>query len=111
MLAAAVSLMAASAIMPGAASAAPVENKKSACIAVKNRLAVLRHFPRKMMAYCDIIPVKDSPPGYYVMAIHSRRKCDGICSTNMGWFAIQKATGRVFEWDVAEDRLGPEIAV
>jgi hypothetical protein len=29
----------------------------------------------------------------------------------MGWFAVQKATGRVFEWDVAELRLGPPVRI
>ena len=48
---------------------------------------------------------------YYVLALHSRRDCDGICSTNMGWFAVEKATGRVFNWDVAEWKLGPPIEV
>jgi len=29
----------------------------------------------------------------------------------MGWFAVQKATGRVFEWDVAEQKLGLPVKV
>jgi hypothetical protein len=28
----------------------------------------------------------------------------------MGWFAVEKETGRVFEWDMAEEKLGPSIA-
>jgi hypothetical protein len=27
----------------------------------------------------------------------------------MGWFAVAKATGRVFEWDMAEDQLGRPV--
>jgi hypothetical protein len=27
----------------------------------------------------------------------------------MGWFAVDKRTGRVFDWDVAEMKLGQSI--
>ena len=56
-----------------------------------------------------MIAEEDSPRGYYVMALHSRRECDGICSTNMGWFAIRRSSGRVFEWDVADMKIGKPL--
>ncbi len=63
------------------------------------------------IAFCDLVAPDSSPSGYYVLALHSTRKCDGICSTHMGWFAVQKATGRVFEWDMVEDKLGLPVKV
>jgi len=60
-----------------------------------------------MIALCDIVVEEAQPEEFYVLALHSRRTdCDGICSTHMGWFAIQKATGRVFEWDIEKSELG-----
>ena len=92
-----------------AAKAEPVRTERAACNVVKTRVAAVRGFPTSSVAYCDVIPPDGSPAGLYVLALHSNRRCDGICSTTMGWFAVQRATGRVFEWDVAEDRLGPPV--
>lgn len=105
----AAALLVASGLPPAPANAEPVQTRSAACIRVKARFAELNHVPISTIAFCDIMAAADSPRGYYVLALHSNRVCDGICSTNMGWFAVHRATGRVFEWDVAEDRLGPPI--
>lgn len=91
-----------------AASAQPVRTERGACDLVKARVAAIGLAARSI-AYCDIIPRESSPPGLYVLALHSDRRCAGICSTNMGWFAVDRETGRVFHWDVAGDRLGRPI--
>ena len=88
----------------GPLDAAPVRTAKAACERVKTRLSAVERFP-----VCDPIGAADSPKGFYVLSLHSNRHCDGICSTNMGWFAVEKRTGRVFEWDVAEMKLGPPV--
>jgi hypothetical protein len=75
---------------------------------VKDRVSATGHFPISIIAFCDVIPEGSSPVGYYVFALHSKRACEGICSSNMGWFAVQKTTGRIFEWDV-EGKLGPPL--
>jgi len=107
----AVSLSAASAPSTAAqANAAPINTEEAACALVKARVAARGHFPISEVAFCDVaVATADRPQGFFVLALHSKRVCDGICSTNMGWFAVEKATGRVFEWDMAEDRLGPPI--
>ena len=89
-----------------ATAAAPVRTEKAACNQIRTRVAAVRHFRASVITYCDTIGSADSPKRFYVVALHSNRRCDGICSTNMGWFAIQKTTGRVFEWDVADMKLG-----
>ena len=83
-----------------------MKTANAACHLVKVRVSVSRHFPISAIAFCDIIPESDSPKGYYILALHSTRRCKGICSTHMGWFSVQKATGGVFEWDVVEEKLG-----
>src|SRR5689334_18468852 len=89
--------------------AAPVRTEKAACDRVKTRMSAIRHFPVSVVAFCDTIRAADSPKGYYVLALHSNRRCEGICSTNMGWFAVHKKTGRVFEYDTAEMRVGRPV--
>jgi hypothetical protein len=86
-----------------------VATEEAACNSVKARVATVEHFDVSVIAFCDFIVKEEQPAGFYVLALHSRRDCDGICSTNMGWFAIEKATGRVFEWDVADCQLGRVI--
>ena len=86
-----------------------MKNASAACELVKTRASAQGHFPKSEIAFCDIIPARSSPEGFYVLALHSKRVCEGICSSNMGWFAVQKATGRVFEWNMADEKLGPPI--
>lgn len=94
---------------PGGGNAAVVKTANAACQAVKTQVSAARHFPVSAIAFCDIIREQDSPKAYYVLALHSTRQCEGICSTHMGWFAVQKSTGRVFEWDEAEEKLGASV--
>jgi hypothetical protein len=94
------------ALAPEAKDDVGVKTAEAACDAVKARVSASRHFPTSIIAFCDTISERDSPKNLYVLALHSKRECDGICSTNMGWFAVQKTTGRVFEWNVAEWKLG-----
>lgn len=92
-----------------ALDAAPARTAKAACERVKTRVAAVEHFRTSIVAFCDTVAAADSPRGFYVLALHSNRHCDGICSTNMGWFAVEKRTDRVFEWDVAEMKLGQPV--
>jgi len=87
----------------------PVTTAEAACNAVKASVASSRHIPTSAISFCDTISADSSPQDLYVLALHSKRDCDDICSTNMGWFAIQKTTGRVFEWNVAEWKPGSPV--
>lgn len=91
------------------AKAAPVRTQAEACAAVKASVAVNRHVPVSIIAFCDVIPLSEVPRGYYVLALHSDRKCEGICSTNMGWFAVNQRTSRVFKFDVDSRKVGLPI--
>lgn len=87
-----------------------VATADAACGAVKTRVAARENSSESIISFCDFIPVADSPEGYFVLALHSRRECEGPCSTNMGWFAVRKSTGDVFEWNVADWAVGPPVS-
>jgi hypothetical protein len=89
-------------------NSAPVKTSKGACAVAKARVSAERHFPISVVAFCDQVDPAQSPKGYYVLALHGKRSnCRGNCgSTNMGWFAIRKADGRVFEWNVSDWKIG-----
>lgn len=91
------------------ANSKAVNSKSAACSIAKNRVSAKRRFPLSKVASCDVLSAENSPRGFYVLALHSIRKCSGICSTNMGWFAVEKATAQVFEWDVTEQKIGPLV--
>lgn len=82
----------------------------AACKAVTQRVAKVIHPSAGPTSrwWCDVIPSPASPPGLYVIGLHSGTPCpaDTPCSNLMGWFAVRKKDGRVYEWDMGEDRLG-----
>lgn len=53
--------------------------------------------------FCDFAPSKD--PGLYVIALRSGRPLP--YSNLMGWYAVARATGTIFRWDVARQRTLP----
>jgi hypothetical protein len=88
----------------GSTAVARIKSEKEACDLTKTAVAARDHFPVSTVAFCDVIVPQAQPKSYYVLALHSNRKCDGICSTHMGWYAVEKATRRVYEWDINEDK-------
>jgi hypothetical protein len=91
------------------AGTAPVRTEKAACASAKRVIAARGHFPISAIALCDFIVPEERPKGYYVLGLHGKRDdCGGdVCgSTLMGWFAIKKSTGQVFEFDLEEWRPG-----
>ena len=94
------------------AQASTVTTEKAACDVTKARVAARDHFPVSAIAFCDVVVPEAQPKGFYVLGLHGKRNdCgDKVCgSTLMGWFAVQKATGQVFEWDMVEDALGQPV--
>jgi hypothetical protein len=89
----------------------PVNRAEDACTVASARVIERDQLPQTAIAFCDHVPTADSPPGYFIMALHSDRDCEGVCSSNMGWFAVQKSTGDVFEWNVAEWALARPVGL
>lgn len=89
----------------------PVSSAEAACVVATARVTAQRHLPTSHVAFCDDIPETDGRDGYYVMALRAHCSEELCGSTNMGWFAVQKATGEVFEVDDVSDwRLGRRVA-
>ena len=91
------------------AQAQPARTAGAACALAKARVAAYHHRALSSIPSCETLRAGDSPRGFYVLALRGWCR-EPICgSTLVGWFAVQKRTGRVFEWDVGEWRLGPLI--
>ena len=87
----------------------PVKSAPAACAIATDQVTAQRHLPTSHVSFCDHIPEADGPDGYYLMALRAHCSEELCGSTNMGWFVVRKATGDVFEWDVAEDQLGQPV--
>lgn len=99
------------AIVFGAAAAqtAPVRSEVAACTAATARAAAQLQRAPSSIPGCEPVGAADSPQGFYVLALRGRCR-ETVCgSTLIGWYAVEKGTGHVFEWDVAEWRLGSRI--
>ena len=91
------------------APAAPVRTAAVACAVAKQRVAAEYHRTLASIPRCDPLRAGDSPPGYYVLALRGWCREEICGSVLIGWFAVEKRTGRVFAWDVGEWRLGAPL--
>ncbi len=89
----------------------PVESIEAACASASSRVTALRHLPVSHVVQCEGLESSDEPSGYQIVGLHG--PCvEEICgSTLMGWFAVRKENGDVFEYDVAESKLGRAVTV
>ena len=85
-------------------AAATVTSEQAACDVIKARVAARGRFSVSAIRLCDVIVPEAQPRDYYVLALQSKRQCEGICSTHMGWFAVHRASGRVYEWDINDNK-------
>jgi hypothetical protein len=92
------------------ADATPVSSGEAACAVARARVAGHFHRTRASIPACETLRAADGPRDYYLLALRGWCR-ETVCgSTLIGWFAVEKHTGRVFEWDVGEDRLGVELS-
>jgi hypothetical protein len=108
---AAAKMLVAGAALPLAPSAhaSPVGTGGAACAVAKARVAARLHRRLSSIPFCEPLRAADSPRGYYILALRGRCREEICGSTLIGWYAVRKRTGRVFEWDVGERRLGAPI--
>ena len=99
----------AAAIWVAPAQAKPVGSDRAACALARARVAIDLHRDPSSIPDCETVRLDDAPRGFYVLALRGHCR-EPICgSTLIGWYAAQKSTGRLFEWDMGEDRLGREL--
>ncbi len=86
-----------------------VASAEAACIVATARVTAERDLPTSHVAQCDPLADAEGPDGYYVLGLRAHCREELCGSTLIGWFAVEKATGAVFEWDMAEGQIGVEV--
>lgn len=89
----------------------PVERVEAACASASSRVTALRHLPVSHVVQCEGLESSDEPSGYQLVGLHGPCAEEVCGSTLMGWFAVRKENGDVFEYDVAESKLGRAVTV
>ncbi len=89
------------------ADATPVTSRHQACLVLK-RAAVTEHLSTRDLTgryYCEC-GYPDST--YFQCALRYRVTFDEKEGSNLiGWFAVRRSDGRVFDWDINEDKAVP----
>ena len=87
-----------------------------ACDQLKQVIANARSAPHGSKEYhCERDPAEGGGR-YYVFALRSnfpspaKASSDWVGSALVGWFAVSKESGDVYEWDVGNDALGKKLA-
>lgn len=94
--------------MSGCTTAVPVRSDESACFTATDRVAAVRQLPATHVAVCEAS--SNSVPGYYVVGLWGHCREDLCGSTLIGWFAVRKTDGDVFELDVGDWTVGRPLS-
>ena len=88
-----------------------VSSSDEACELVAKAVIARGDYRAEQIAGCngDLQDDDDSRAGYYILRLNAHCREDICGSVLLGWYAIEQSTGRVYEWDVAEWRLGEEV--
>jgi hypothetical protein len=86
-----------------------VATAEAACTVATARVTAERDLPTAHVAICDPVSEADRSDGYYLLGLRAHCREELCGSTLMGWFAVEKTTGAVFEWDVAKERIRVEV--
>lgn len=84
----------------------PAKSVEAACASASSRVTALRNLTLSHVVSCEGLELPDGPAGYQVVGLHG--PClEAVCgSTLMGWFAVRKTNGDVFEYDMGESKVG-----
>ncbi len=83
-----------------------VVSPEGACRLVTAMVRERHEVPENVSISCDHLTARPPDDDLYVFALRSDRTCDYICSNLMGWFAVRRATGQIYEWDIGEWQVG-----
>ena len=85
--------------------------QQDACTLLQKRISKVMKIPEGgpigMGWFCDFSTLEDKH--WYVIALRSNRQCEGICSNLMGWYAVNRVSGSIHQYDVAELKVGSKI--
>jgi hypothetical protein len=91
--------------------AQPPLTQSKACAVLKTRVSKVDGIPENgpigVGWFCDFSRLSDRQ--WFVVALRSNRQCEGICSNLMGWYAVNRGTGAVHQYDAADLRVGAKL--
>ena len=97
-------------IAPRSHAQTPV-TEEVACARVQKHVAARAGLPSEDPIssgwYCEFVSYDQKE--WFVVALRSSRECESPCSNLMGWFAINRETEALHEFDVGEYRVGREL--
>lgn len=88
----------------------PVGSDQLACAVATARVAALRQLPATHVASCEAGSDSDVP-GYDVVSLRGHCREEMCGSTLIGWFAVRKADGAVFEFNVGDWTVGQPVSI
>jgi hypothetical protein len=89
-------------------NAASVSSDDEMCELAKDAVSAEGLYDKTIMAGCDG-GVSEEMSDYYILRLNSHCQEDVCGSVLLGWYAVEKDTGRVFVWNVADWSLGDEV--
>jgi hypothetical protein len=93
----------------GAEDAQSTASDDRVCALVKNAVVARGQYQEAHIAGCDGSAPNEDLNGYAVVRLNAYCREEICGSVLLGWYAVQLGSGRVFEWNVADWQLGPEI--
>jgi hypothetical protein len=85
--------------------------QQDACTLLQKRISKVRGLPESgpigMGWFCDFSDLGNKH--WYVIALRSNRQCEGICSNLMGWYAVNRVSGSIHQYDMAELKVGSKL--
>jgi hypothetical protein len=87
----------------------PTGSVQAACASASSRVTAVRHLPLNHVVHCEGLDSSEEPSGYQIVGLHGPCVEEVCGSTLMGWFAVRKENGDVFEYDVGESKLGRPV--
>lgn len=97
------------AMADGTASATDTTHLHNACEVTEKRVSQALKITAGPISKwrCDTYR---SDQDFYVLSLHGGScEPDTICSTLIGYFAFRREDGKVYEWNIAEDRFGDPL--
>lgn len=90
-------------------------SSEAACLKLRRVVARTYSAPHGAGEYHCELDTSEHVHGYYVFGLHSNFPAppgagpDWVGSSIVGWFAVSKSTGKVFNWDLPDLGLGQEF--
>ncbi len=83
-------------------------SEAEACDAVKGAVVSTGRFEADVINNCDF-GSSDEAPAYYVLRLNAHCREELCGSVLLGWYGVERDTGRVFDWDISYMRPIEEI--